>query len=94
MLPLICTYLFSVFKHLLHLNLLKINSFGIFFNREINKLNSIAYLDIFGVLSDQALNVLRDNFPEIGINKFIHSAAARPTVGSRRTSIWGLRTRD
>lgn len=62
--------------------------------REINKLPSIGYLDIFGVLSEQALNVLQNSFPEVGINKFIHSAVARPTVGSRRTSIWGLRTRD
>lgn len=75
-------------------NSYRIYLFFVFFRREINKLLSIAYLDIFGVLSDQALTVLRNNFPDVGINKFIHSAVARPTVGSRRTSIWGIRTRD
>lgn len=62
--------------------------------REVNKLQSLKYLDIFGVLSEQALSILVNSFPDIGINKFKHSAVARPTVGSRRTSIWGLRTRD
>lgn len=68
--------------------------FILFFHRKIGQLKSLAFLDIFGVLSETALKVLQDNFPEIGINKFHHSAIARPTVGSRRTSIWGLRTRD
>ena len=54
----------------------------------------LAFLDIFGVLSDQAIVMLRQTFPNVGINKFIHSSVARPTVGNRRTSIWGLRTRD
>lgn len=62
--------------------------------REIHKLQALAFLDIFGVLSDQALNILGNCAPHIGINKFKNSAVARPTVGSRRTSIWGLRTRD
>lgn len=62
--------------------------------REISKLESLEFLDIFGVLSDQALTILTNNFPDVGINKYKHSAVARPTVGTRRTSIWGLRTRD
>ncbi|KAL5285042.1 SKP2 family protein [Megaselia abdita] len=61
---------------------------------DLNKLPSLQYLDVFGILSDNALRVLEHSFPNIGINKFIHSSVARPTVGTRRTSIWGLRTRD
>lgn len=38
--------------------------------------------------------MLEKTFKNIGINKFIHSSVARPTVMPRRTSIWGLRTRD
>lgn len=64
------------------------------YSREIDKLESLQFLDIFGVLSEQALTILSSKFPDVGINKFKHSAVARPTVGSRRTSIWGLRTRD
>lgn len=65
------------------------------FRRTISELtSSLNFLDIFGVLSDQAITMLQTSFPSIGINKYIHSSVARPTVGTRRTSIWGLRTRD
>ncbi|XP_020714069.1 uncharacterized protein LOC101452586 isoform X2 [Ceratitis capitata] len=61
---------------------------------DLANLPSLTYLDVFGMLSDTGLELLEQNFPNIGINKFIHSSVARPTVGTRRTSIWGLRTRD
>lgn len=61
---------------------------------DLNHIPSLKFLDVFGILSDTALEMLEQNFPQIGINKFIHSSVARPTVGTRRTSIWGLRTRD
>ncbi|XP_001999789.2 S-phase kinase-associated protein 2 [Drosophila mojavensis] len=61
---------------------------------ELKKMTSLTYLDIFGMLSDAAMEVLEKQMPKIGINKFIHSSVGRPTVGTRRTSIWGLRTRD
>lgn len=62
--------------------------------RELNNLPTLTYLDIFGMLSETGMELLEQNFPNIGINKFIHSSVARPTVGTRRTSVWGLRTRD
>ncbi|KAH8294731.1 hypothetical protein KR018_002288 [Drosophila ironensis] len=61
---------------------------------ELKSMPSLTYLDIFGMLSDAAIEVLEKQMPEMGINKFIHSSVSRPTVGTRRTSIWGLRTRD
>ncbi|KAH8312874.1 hypothetical protein KR044_013406 [Drosophila immigrans] len=61
---------------------------------ELKTMSSLTYLDIFGMLSDAAMEVLEKQMPKIGINKFIHSSVGRPTVGTRRTSIWGLRTRD
>ncbi|XP_030370598.1 S-phase kinase-associated protein 2 [Scaptodrosophila lebanonensis] len=61
---------------------------------ELNAMPSLTYLDIFGVLTESAMEVLEKQMPKMGINKFIHSSVARPTVGTRRTSIWGLRTRD
>ncbi|KAH8292147.1 hypothetical protein KR054_006317 [Drosophila jambulina] len=61
---------------------------------ELKGMPSLTYLDIFGVLSDAAMEVLEKQMPKMGINKFIHSSVSRPTVGTRRTSIWGLRTRD
>lgn len=64
------------------------------FASELKNMPSLTYLDIFGMLSDAAMEVLEKQMPKIGINKFIHSSVGRPTVGTRRTSIWGLRTRD
>ncbi|XP_075148098.1 S-phase kinase-associated protein 2 isoform X2 [Haematobia irritans] len=61
---------------------------------ELRNMTTLTYLDIFGMLNDSALEMLEHTFSKIGINKFIHSSVARPTVGTRRTSIWGLRTRD
>ncbi|KAM7363875.1 S-phase kinase-associated protein 2 isoform 2-T3 [Cochliomyia hominivorax] len=61
---------------------------------ELRNMSTLTYLDIFGMLTDSALEMLEETFSKIGINKFIHSSVARPTVGTRRTSIWGLRTRD
>ncbi|XP_034486394.1 S-phase kinase-associated protein 2 [Drosophila innubila] len=61
---------------------------------ELKNMPSLTYLDIFGMLSEAAMEVLEKQMPKIGINKFIHSSVGRPTVGTRRTSIWGLRTRD
>ncbi|XP_012233129.1 S-phase kinase-associated protein 2 [Linepithema humile] len=55
----------------------------------------LMYLDVFGLMSESVLKSLQANLhqqPEI--NKFLYSSVARPTVGIRRTSIWGLRVRD
>uniref|UniRef100_A0A1A9ZJH6 S-phase kinase-associated protein 2 n=1 Tax=Glossina pallidipes TaxID=7398 RepID=A0A1A9ZJH6_GLOPL len=61
---------------------------------ELRNMSTLIYLDIFGMLTESTLAMLEQTFTKIGINKFIHSSVARPTVGTRRTSIWGLRTRD
>lgn len=55
---------------------------------------SLRFLDVFGLIREEVLKVYEKSFPEVGLNKFMFSAVARPTVGTRRTSIWGLRTRD
>ncbi|XP_063836055.1 S-phase kinase-associated protein 2 [Ostrinia nubilalis] len=55
---------------------------------------SLQYLEVWGMLAPASLNALRAALPAIHLNQFMFSAIARPTVGTRRTSIWGLRTRD
>jgi len=60
----------------------------------LKKLPKLRFLDVFGLVKEEILEMLVKTFPEIGLNKFAFSSVARPTVGSRRTSIWGLRTRD
>jgi hypothetical protein len=68
--------------------------FFVLFYRVLNNVKSLLFLDVFNLLSDAGLQMLEKTFKNIGINKFIHSSVARPTVMPRRTSIWGLRTRD
>lgn len=59
----------------------------------LNAIKSLMFLDVFGLLSEAGIQMLEKTFKNIGINKFIHSSVARPTVAPRRTSIWGLPTR-
>ena len=54
----------------------------------------LMYLDIFGILTEPALVALKENLAKIKVNKYLFSSVARPTVGIRRTSIWGQRVRD
>uniref|UniRef100_A0A2C9GS93 S-phase kinase-associated protein 2 n=1 Tax=Anopheles arabiensis TaxID=7173 RepID=A0A2C9GS93_ANOAR len=60
----------------------------------LTELKTLRFLDLFGLVSDQAIATLKNSLVDIGINKYYHSSVARPTVGTKRTSIWGLRTRD
>ncbi|XP_063704473.1 S-phase kinase-associated protein 2 [Culicoides brevitarsis] len=65
-----------------------------FLNHHLKQSPALAYLDVFGLLREESLEILSSTFSGIGFNKFIYSSVARPTVGTRRTSIWGFRTRD
>ncbi|OWF38166.1 S-phase kinase-associated protein 2-like [Mizuhopecten yessoensis] len=60
----------------------------------LNQLDSMLAVDVFGMLREGALQQLREAMFRIEINKFPFSSIARPTTGIRRTSIWGLRVRD
>ncbi|XP_074109741.1 S-phase kinase-associated protein 2 isoform X1 [Cotesia typhae] len=55
---------------------------------------SLSFLDVFGLMSEPMFKNLQNNSSGTEINKFLYSSIARPTVGVRRTSIWGLRVRD
>lgn len=59
-------------------------------------INSLMYLDIHGGhIRNSELELLHSTLgPNVNINKFKFSSVARPTVGPRRSSIWGLRVRD
>lgn len=57
-------------------------------------MTTLKYLDVFGLLTDAGLANLEKAVKSIEVNKFMHSSVARPTVTPRRTSIWGIRTRD
>ncbi|XP_046976194.1 S-phase kinase-associated protein 2-like [Vanessa cardui] len=61
---------------------------------QLSGMTSLQYLEVWGMLQSGSLNTLRKALPAIQLNQFMFSAIARPTIGTRRTSIWGLRTRD
>uniref|UniRef100_A0A182NN57 S-phase kinase-associated protein 2 n=1 Tax=Anopheles dirus TaxID=7168 RepID=A0A182NN57_9DIPT len=61
---------------------------------KLAELPTLRYLDLFGLVSDNVIETLRSSLGDVGINRYCHSSVARPTVGTKRTSIWGLRTRD
>ncbi|XP_076035199.1 S-phase kinase-associated protein 2-like [Oratosquilla oratoria] len=61
---------------------------------ELQQIPSLLYLDVFGILSEAALNTVRESLPKKYVNKYYFSSVARPTVGIKRTSIWGFRVRD
>jgi len=51
-------------------------------------------LNVFGLLRPPAEKELKDRLEGIEINQHRFTGVARPTVGVRRSSIWGLRVRD
>ncbi|XP_055927869.1 S-phase kinase-associated protein 2-like isoform X1 [Argiope bruennichi] len=63
-------------------------------NRLLKEMKNFKYLEVFRTLTDKSLASLREYMPNVQINQHVFSTIARPTTGVRRTSIWGLRTRD
>ncbi|XP_045783188.1 S-phase kinase-associated protein 2-like [Maniola jurtina] len=61
---------------------------------KLSSMASLQFLEVWGMLHTASTNALRAALPAIQINQYKFSAIARPTVGTRRTSIWGVRTRD
>ena len=55
-------------------------------------LPSLKYLNVFGVMKDNALNELNARLTRIELKKFMFSSIARPTV--KRMSIWNIRVGD
>ncbi|XP_032528147.2 S-phase kinase-associated protein 2 isoform X1 [Danaus plexippus] len=61
---------------------------------KLSRMSSLQFVEVWGTLQHASLAALRAALPAVTINQFMFSAIARPTVGTRRTSVWGLRTRD
>lgn len=76
------------------------NSFyRMLFCRHLKGKPSLCTLNIFGntngnMYPDDHMKYLKNALPGVTINSEMMSSIARPTVGIRRTSIWGIRCRD
>ncbi|KAB0795108.1 hypothetical protein PPYR_11947 [Photinus pyralis] len=62
----------------------------------LKEVKSLMYLDVHGGHIDQSeIDIIQKNLGgKVNINKFKFSSIARPTVGPKRSTIWGLRVRD
>ncbi|XP_013774923.1 S-phase kinase-associated protein 2-like [Limulus polyphemus] len=81
-------------EYLEHLHVSRCYSISPAHYLSLKNMSSLCRLDVFGVLTDTAIQSLRANLPHIEINRQLFSIIARPTTGIRRTSIWELRVRD
>ncbi|KAK0167573.1 hypothetical protein PV327_004952 [Microctonus hyperodae] len=81
-------------QHLEHLSLSRCYSIPASTYVRLACMKSLMFLDVFGLMTELMLKSLQANSNGTEINKFLYSSVARPTVGVRRTSIWGLRVRD
>ncbi|GFY15411.1 hypothetical protein TNCV_1572221 [Trichonephila clavipes] len=63
-------------------------------NGLLKYLKDFSKLEVFRTLTDKSLASLRADMPHVKINQNVFSTIARPTTGIKRTSIWGLRSRD
>jgi len=81
-------------KKLQHLSLSRCYNMANSNFRQLEKFETLEYLELFGVLHDSVLASLTLDLENISINRFPFSTVARPTTGFRRTSLWGLRVRD
>lgn len=62
----------------------------------LKSIRSLMYLDVHGghIVTAELETIQKSLGSGVNINKFKFSSVARPTVGPRRSSIWGLRVRD
>ncbi|XP_045158401.2 S-phase kinase-associated protein 2-like isoform X2 [Mercenaria mercenaria] len=61
---------------------------------DLNEMPSLLAVEVFGILRENPLKVLKSNLPRTEVNSYPFSSIARPTTGIHRTSIWGIRVRD
>lgn len=61
---------------------------------ELTRMPSLGFFNVFGIFESTGIEELKDQLGQIEVNKFLFSSIARPTVGIKRTSLWGLRVRD
>lgn len=77
-----------------HLSLSRCYSIPTSMHLRLAQMPQLRYLDVFGLISDEGVKTFQVKYNHLEVNKCLYSSVARPTVGVRRTSIWGLRVRD
>ena len=65
-----------------------------YFCSELSQKPSLLVVNVYGILNEGSLEVLKGHMRGLEVNQFPFSTVSRPTTGIRRTSIWGIRVRD
>ncbi|XP_062455263.1 S-phase kinase-associated protein 2 [Rhea pennata] len=61
---------------------------------ELGEIPSLKTLQVFGIVTDNSLQILKETLPDLKINCSHFTAIARPTVGNKKNhEIWGIRCR-
>ncbi|KAL7288698.1 hypothetical protein TKK_0017423 [Trichogramma kaykai] len=96
-----CTLLtINTIQHLMsltnleHLSLSRCYSISPSMSSRLASMPKLKYLDFFGMLTNDAVKLFKSRYKHVELNKYMFSSIARPTVGIRRTSIWGLQVKD
>lgn len=77
-----------------HLSLSRCYSIPTAMHLRIILMPNLKFLDIFGLITEDLAKTFKATCDSVEVNKYPYSSVARPTVGVRRTSIWGQRVRD
>ena len=57
-------------------------------------MQSLKYLDIFGVISNEMIKSFKSRCSRIEVNKFLFSSIARPTLDVKQGTIWNIQVKD
>ncbi|XP_009988629.1 PREDICTED: S-phase kinase-associated protein 2, partial [Tauraco erythrolophus] len=60
---------------------------------ELGEIPTLKTLQVFGIVTDSSLQLLKETLPDMEINSSHFSSIARPTVGSSNDEIWGIKCR-
>ncbi|XP_010009082.1 PREDICTED: S-phase kinase-associated protein 2 [Nestor notabilis] len=59
---------------------------------ELGGIPTLKTLQVFGIVTDGSLQILKESLPDIEINCSYFTSIARPTVGSKKShAIWGIK---
>ncbi|XP_019387503.1 PREDICTED: S-phase kinase-associated protein 2 [Crocodylus porosus] len=89
-----CFQYFHQLIYLQHLSLSRCYQISPAALLELGEIPTLKTLQVFGIVTDNALQLLKETLPHIKINCSHFTTIARPTVGSKKNQeIWGIKCR-
>ncbi|NXY07360.1 SKP2 protein, partial [Pteruthius melanotis] len=89
-----CLQYFKKLKFLQHLCLSRCYQISPAALVELGEILTLKTLQVFGIVTDSSLQLLKEALPDMKINDSHFTSIARPTVGTKRSyEIWGIKCR-